>query len=196
MKTLVNACCLIAICNTPLLAGEYTPAPSPGPAPAPTYDSYNWFLGGGGEWLFDAEEDYWNAHIGYNFNEASSIFLEVGWAGNESSNSFADIDVDIVPITLNYKYEWAFSENFGWYFGVGAGAANVDISFDSAAVSGSTDEWGFTAQAFTGLVFEFSPSFEMYLGLRYIWVDDTDIFNVDVETMDDLSVGLGMRFSF
>ena len=163
---------------------------------APTDDFKCWFLGGGGEYLFEAEEAYWNAHIGYNFSEVSSIFVEVGWAGTDSSNAFADIDVDVVPITLNYKYQGRFSENLGWYFGVGAGAANADIEFNSGAGLASADNWGWTVQAFTGLVYEFSPSFEMYLGARYIWVDDTEIFNFDVDTLDDFSLGLGMRFSF
>ncbi|MES2922081.1 MAG: outer membrane beta-barrel protein [Verrucomicrobiota bacterium] len=191
MKALPNTLCLIAICS-PLYAGEYTPGPAPAPAPMTTYESYNWFLGGGGEYLLDSEEDYWNAHFGYKFSEVSAIFLEVGWAGNETSERALHLDLDIVPITLNYKYTWAFSENFGWYFGVGAGAASVDISANDE----SKDEWGFTAQAFTGMVFEFSPSFEMYLGLRYIWIDDTEIFNREVETLDDVSVGLGLRFNF
>ncbi len=170
---------------------------APAPAPAPTYDTYHWFLGGGGEYFFDTEEDYWNAHIGYNFNDASAIFLEIGWLGNESANAGVLTDVDIVPITLNYKYEWAISENFGWYVGVGAGIANVDAWLNTRAAGPFSDnEWSFTFQAFTGLVYEFSPSFETYLGVRYMWVDDFDLAGRSIDTLDDVSLGLGIRFNF
>jgi opacity protein-like surface antigen len=199
MKTKSIACtCFLLAAGSPLFAGEYVaPASASASAPAPTYESYNWFLGGGGEYLFDAEEDYWNAHVGFRFSDVSSIFLEVGWVGNESQNSTADFDVDIVPITLNYKYQGNFSGSLGWYIGVGAGAAFVDINLDSPATGEvQDDEWSFTFQAFTGLVYEFSPSFEMYLGVRYLWVDESELFGFDVDTVDDVSLGLGMRFNF
>ncbi len=185
----ITACtCLLLATASSVFAGGYTPAP----APAPTYETYKWFVGGGGEYLFDSEEDYWNGHIGYKFNDVSSIFLEVGWLGNESSRAGVDVDLDVVPVTINYKYQANLSGNLGWYIGAGLGASNVDLNVGAA----SDDEWAFTAQVFTGLVYEFTPRFEMYLGLRYLWVDDTELFGVDTETVDDLGIGLGMRFNF
>jgi opacity protein-like surface antigen len=191
-KTIVSTCFLLAATASPTFAGE----PAPAPAPAPVYDTYRWFVGGGGEYFFDAEQDYWNGHIGYKFSDVSSIFLEVGWLGNESSNSIVNFDLDIVPVTINYKYQAKFSENLGWYIGAGLGASNVDIHIDAPAGSVSDDEWAFTAQAFTGLVYEFSPRFEMYLGARYLWADDSELLGFETETVDDVSVGLGMRFNF
>lgn len=191
-KTIAYTCLLLAT-GSPLFAGE----PAPAPAPAPTYDNYRWFVGGGGEYFFDVEEDYWNGHIGYKFTDTSSIFLEVGWLGDESSSEFLDIDVDIVPVTINYKYQANFCENFGWYAGVGVGASNIDVHIDDSVFgSGSDDEWVFTAQAFAGLVYEFSPRFEAYLGARYLWADDAELFGADTETVDDVSLGLGLRFNF
>jgi hypothetical protein len=52
------------------------------------------------------------------------------------------------------------------------------------------------AQAFTGLIYEFTPAFEAYLGLRYLWIDDSEIGGVDVDDLDDFGVGLGLRFNF
>lgn len=195
-KTIACACILVAS-GSPLFAGTYSaPAPS-SPAPAPIYDDSRWYLGGGGEYFFDSEEVYWNGHIGYKFGDASSIFLEGGWIGEDYDDGFADVDVDIVPITLNYKYQRMFAQNLGWYIGVGAGAANLDVSVDFGGGNKFDDDnWAFAAQAFTGLVFEFTPSFEAYLGVRYLWIDETEVFGADIEGTDDVSIGLGLRFNF
>jgi hypothetical protein len=80
-KSIACACFLVAS-GSQLFAGTYV-APAPAPAPAPTYDENHWFIGGGGEYFFDLEEAYWNGHIGYKFNETSSIFLEAGWVGDD-----------------------------------------------------------------------------------------------------------------
>lgn len=177
---------------SPLFAGDTTPAP----APAASYESC-WFLGGGGDYLLDSEETYWNGHIGYNLSDASSLFLEVGWVGDDEDFSVGNIDfnVDIVPVTFNYQYEWALCDQLSWYLGVGAGAASIDVD---AGDFWSDDQWSFMAQAFTGLVYEFTPSVEGYLGVRYMWFDEPD-FNeggADLNDFDDFGVGAGLRFNF
>lgn len=40
-----------------------------------------------------------------------------------------------------------------------------------------------------------TPTFEAYLGIRYMWLDDTEVGGVDVENLDDLGLGLGLRFN-
>jgi len=201
MKNTLHTCCAIALIS-PLCAGDYTPAPAPAPA---TYESYGWFLGGGGDYMLDAEEAYWNGHIGYNLSDVSSIFLEVGWMGEDEDVSVdigvtapnivdLEVDIDIVPVSLNYKYEWALSDQLSWYLGVGLGAANIDVEVEDF---GSDDEWTFMAQAFTGLVYEFTPAFEGYLGVRYMWFDEPDFGDdVDLDNFDDFGVGAGLRFNF
>jgi opacity protein-like surface antigen len=202
MKTILNTCIAAALIS-PLYAGEPTPAPSM--ATTTTYESYSWFLGGGGDYMLDAEEMYWNGHIGYNLSENSSIFLEVGWIGQDedvsvdvglTAPSFVDfdVDIDIVPISLNYQYEWALGDRLSWYLGAGLGAANIDVDVEDF---GGDDEWVFMAQAFTGLVYEFTPAFEGYLGLRYMWFDEPDFGGEgDLDDFDDFGVGLGLRFNF
>jgi opacity protein-like surface antigen len=192
MKTILKTCLATAFIS-PLWAGDVAPAPST--AVTPSYD-YSWYLGGGGDYMFDSEEMYWNGHLGYNLCEASSIFLEVGWMGEDDDVSVGrvdiNVDVDIVPVSLNYKYEWALGDKLSWYLGVGLGAANIDVEVEDF---GSDDEWTFMAQAFTGLVYEFTPSFEGYLGVRYMWLDEPD-FDADLDSFDDIGAGVGLRFNF
>ena len=80
--------------------------------PASSYSDGGWFMGAGADYMFDAEEVFFNGHFGYDFGSGSSLFLEAGWISNEDSGFPAAVDVDIVPITIDYKYEFAFSDTF------------------------------------------------------------------------------------
>ena len=113
--------------------------------------------------MLDSEEVFWNGHIGYNLSDASSLFIEAGWMGEDETISGFDVSVDIVPVSLNYQYEWALGDSLSWYFGAGIGMGNVEVDVKNVAAD---DDWEFMAQAFTGLVYEFTPAFEAYLGLR------------------------------
>jgi opacity protein-like surface antigen len=190
MKNTLRACCALALI-TPLCAGDYTPAPST--AATTSYESYCWFLGGGGDYMFDSEEMFWNGHLGYNLIDTLSLFIEVGWMGEDETIGGFDVSVDIVPVTLNYQHEWALGDKLSWYLGAGIGMGSLSVDVKNVA---SADDWEFMAQAFTGLVYKFTPAFEAYLGLRYMWLDDTELGGVDVEDLDDVGLGLGLRCNF
>jgi opacity protein-like surface antigen len=177
-----------------LLAGEaeYTNTTTTTAPMTYSSDHVGWYLGGGVDYLFDAEEPFYNGHLGYDFGGGHSLFLESGWIGTEEFVFPVNIDLDIVPITLNYKYEYMFNERFGLYVGLGAGASNVDV----AAGLVSDDDWVFTAQGFAGLVYNVSENFEIYAGGRYIWVDDISLFGANFDNFDDVGAGLGIRFNF
>ena len=156
----------------------------------------HWFLGAGVDYMIDAEEPFYNGHFGYDFGNGSALFVESGWLGEEEDSTFlapfVGIDVDIVPITLNYKYEHMFNDKFGLYAGLGLGASQVDVEAGFV----SDDDWVFTAQAFAGVVYNFTPSFEMYAGARYMWLDDVSLFGANIDDLDDVGVGAGIRFNF
>jgi len=178
-----------------LWAGEVQSTTQATYSPPPPTDHLGWFLGGGVDYLLDAEEPYYNGHVGYDFGNGSSLFLEAGWIGEEEDASFLlpfAADLDIVPITLNYKYEWMFTEKFGLYLGGGVGGANVDVSIGAFG----DDEWVLTAQAFVGLVYNVTPNFEIYGGARYIYLDDIDLGGASFDDLDDVSLGAGIRFIF
>jgi hypothetical protein len=120
-----------------------------------------------------------------------------------------DGEVEFIPVTLNYKLEGCIAGDFKWYAGLGLGASFVDADYSLAIVGKfptigrrfSDDDVVFTGQAFAGVVWEATESFEIYSGLRYIYVDDpefSDVFTgsaLDVELEDYLVEG-GFRFNF
>ena len=193
--TLLAAALLLAI-PTGLQAGEAVSTTTQSyQAPMTTTQHQGWYLGGGVDYMIDAEEPFYNAHLGYDFGNGSSLFLESGWLGEEEDPSFLfpfAADLDIVPITIHYKYEWMFNDAFGLYVGAGLGASNVDISAGPVG----DDDWVFTAQAFAGLVYNVTPNFEIYAGARYVWLDDVSVFGANFDDLDDIGVGAGIRFNF
>ena len=197
MKNTIALLATMALAVPSLVRGGEAEMTNTSTYQAPTYTTQHqgWYLGGGVDYLIDAEEPFYTGHIGYDFGNGSSLFLESGWLGEEEEPSFLfpfTADVDVVPITLNYKYEYMFTDTFGLYAGVGGGASNVDVS----AAFVSDDDWVLTAQAFAGLVWNVTPNFEVYAGARYLWLDDVDLFGANFDDLDDVGVGGGIRFNF
>ncbi len=199
MKKIINACFTLALIS-PLYAGDYATSPGPAPSDAPSYGSTSWFVGGGVDYMFDElEELYWYGKVGCKLSPQSALFLEAGWIGSEEDVSFqgvnVSLDLDIVPVTLNYSYEFAFTDKLSMYLGGGLGAAYNELEASASgfgtSVSVSQDEWVFMMQGFSGLIYEFTPAFEGYVGMRYMWLDDP--FGV---ALDDWGVGAGVRFNF
>jgi hypothetical protein len=160
----------------------------------------------------------------------SAFFLEVGYAETEDSTLISDPTFDykmasdrglsgipikgavpfvsefsMVPVTLNFKLEREIANNLNFYFGVGAGVAFT--SFDGYANFArasdlyiSNDDEAFYAQVFTGVNYDVSDSFEIYSGLRWIYLDDNSVAgapNSGIATFDDDFLGeLGVRFNF
>lgn len=197
MKLIHQLMLVTAASVIPGHAGE----PAPMPAPAPVYSNAHWFAGGGVDYLFDAEEAYINGHFGYDWGNRHSVFAEIGWVGQDA-DVFAPIvggpffplsvDVDVIPITANYKYEVPLSNAWSFYLGGGIGAAYIDVS----AAGLDNSDWSFAGQAFLGVVYNVSESFEFYTGARYLFLDDTSLAGVNVGDLDDFGAGIGIRFNF
>ncbi|GAA5482730.1 outer membrane protein [Haloferula sargassicola] len=181
-------------------AGEtMAPMPPQEPMSAPLCES-SWFAGLGAEYLLDAEEMYYTGQFGYDMGCGHSLFLEAGWVQEDDSlGGFpfgVNVEVDVIPVTLNYKYEYAFTRQLGFYIGLGAGASYTDIEVSAGPVGASDDSWSFTAQAFAGLTYNVSENFSIYGGARYLWLDDPSVFGVSVGNLDDVGLGGGVRFKF
>ena len=81
---------------------------------------------------------------------------------------------------------------FSFYAGAGLGAAFQDVEVFGA----SDDSVEFMAQAFAGIGYDISESFQIYGGARYIWIDDTELLGVSVDSGDDVALEIGARFRF
>lgn len=150
--------------------------------------------------MFDElEELYWYGQVGSKLSAQSALFLELGWIGYEDDASFGGVsvsaDLDIVPITLNYSYEFDFTDRLSMYLGGGLGTAYSELEGTASGFgtgfSSSQDDWVFMFQGFSGLMYEFTPALEGFVGLRYMWFDDP----LGVE-LDDWGIGAGVRFNF
>lgn len=154
---------------------------------------YQWFAGGSVGYLEDTEEAFYTAHFGTRFAGSGpvshSLYAEVGYT---SQDALPLLDVDIVPVTLNYKLDYYFTERFSVYAGGGLGAAFVDAK----TPFGDDDDVSFTAQVFAGVGYDFTPAFQIYGGARYIWIDDSSVFGIPVDAGDDLGAEVGLRFRF
>jgi hypothetical protein len=176
----------------------YTPPPQP--------SLWSWFIGGSAGYLVDAEEGYYAGHIGVDtpwdvagFNIA--MYAEVGYteADNRDGSMFYNVDTDIVPVTFNLKFERPLSGNLNAYVGGNLGGASLDIDASPYAGAGaklSDDDWVFTASVFGGLVYNVTPAFEVFGGVRWIYMDDTNIRGINVELGDDVLFEGGLRFNF
>ena len=197
-------------------AGEDYSAKAPAPIPAPAC-GWNWFAGGSVGYLVDMDTEMYTLHVGMEHKCAGSqgshaIYLEGGYAKADGfglaeyrgsstplDDHKFDVDTDIVPLTLNYKYENVLAGSLNWYIGAGAGVAFVDASHNGSDWNGTHDiadqfsDAEFFGQIFGGLVYNISESFELFSGVRYIYMND----DKDFDTYgDDFMVELGARFNF
>lgn len=198
---------LVSFLPAAALAGEPmtpTSAKEPIMTPPPLCESA-WIAGLGVDYLLDAEEAYYNGHFGYDFGCGHALFLEAGWLQQDQDFSALvpgavpiglNVELDVIPITLNYKYEYAFTPQLAFYAGLGAGASYTDVEISAGPFGVSDDSWSFTAQAFAGLAYNVSDSFTIYGGARYLWLDDPTVFGVNVGNLDDVGIGGGVRFKF
>lgn len=187
------------------------------PPPAPECH-LQWFIGASGGYLTDVEEDMY--HLQFGVEKVCpdkccthALYLEVGYVDFDESFSLDvnddpidfDLDTQIIPLTLNYKYECNLMDNFNWYIGAGAGIAFVDVDADIDngidSISDSFDDEVFYAQIFTGLVYNFSENVELFGGVRYIFMDEPDIsgdsdFDERFSIDEDFLFELGLRYNF
>lgn len=151
--------------------------------------------------------DYQSASMGYqNFEDGDSVSLgevedllaDIADYGRYGSTGY---DLEIMPITLNVKFERQLTGNLNAYFGGGLGMARVDLSVDVGSLGDfSDDDWVFTAQIFAGLSYNVTQNFEVYGGARWIYLDDADLSDgggtATLDLEDDWLFELGLRYNF
>ena len=122
-------------------AGAGTPAPV---TPPPSVGLWTWFAGGSVGYLTDLEQPMYSLNLGMEYQRpgasgSHSNYLQVGYAEDDASYGYhpgiagaksadASIDMHIIPITLDYKYEGTLSGRLNYYAGLGLGIAVVETS--------------------------------------------------------------------
>jgi opacity protein-like surface antigen len=228
MKTKTFACLAGLVLATAAQAGT----PTTDMAPAPESGLWKWFIGGSVGYLTDLEEAMYGLQLGMEYQTPGSqaghaLYLEVGYtqddaSGQETANLpgaiswQASADLDIIPITLNYKYQADLTDRLNAYAGLGAGVAILDSSVDwswSQAVAppnntggGSDDdsEAVFYGHVFAGLSYDVSDSFEIFAGVRYIFMDNKNLevdfagesIGYEAGIDGDVLIELGARYRF
>lgn len=192
MKTIPTLALTLGLCAS-AFAGDATTSAPISSSPSTTESSlWSWFAGGSVGYLIDNEEEFYTLHLGMKIAEsgptAHSLYLEGAFA--EFSN--LGLETDIIPVTLNYKFDYALCDKFSIYAGAGIGAAFVDTSFGPFDDS-STELAG---QIFAGIGYNVCENFQLYSGARWIWVDDSNFGAISVDVGDDVGVELGGRLRF
>ncbi len=189
------------------------------PPPAPSC-LWSWFAGASvGQFTGDWDEEIYTLHVGAErkcpgSDCSQAVYLEVGYteadettqreegaadlAGELGLSLGQDISVnmeaEIIPITLNYKYECSLTDSLNWYVGAGAGIALVDVEYSTSVDSVSDDDTAFYAHIFAGVVYNISESFEVFGGARLIFMGD--VFSTESPLDEEIHYELGGRFNF
>lgn len=230
MKTKTFAC----LAGLALATASQAGTPAAEMTPAPATGIWQWFVGGSVGYLTDLEEAMYGLQAGMEYQTPGSaashaIYLEAGYTQDDASyrdvppagitgaiTRNASFDLDIIPITLNYKYQAALTDRLNGYVGLGVGVAILDSSVNwswSQAVappnntgSGSNDdsEVVFYGNLFAGLSYDVSDSFEIFAGARYIFMDNEDLkadvagnrIRYEAGIDGDVLIELGMRYRF
>ena len=204
-------------------------------APAPSAGLWQWFVGGSAGYVTDIDAAMYNLQVGAEYKNPGAqgthaIYLEVGFTQDDASYMYspppppftggrtenASIDLNIIPITLNYKYEAPITGHLNYYVGLGLGIAILDSSYDwswnqggvaapynQGAGSDDQTQVRFYGDVFAGLSYTMSDSFRVFAGVRYIFMDNVDR-QIDVTNAADYTAGinndvlfeLGVRCNF
>jgi hypothetical protein len=143
-------------------------------------------------YLLDSEEAFVAARVGgavaANDRHSHIIEFELGYTEDSEMGAKGEI----IPMMLNYRIESSKAIGWGFFGGLGAGAARAEVSGFGLSFHDTT----FAAQAFGGLRYSFTPTSALNLGLKYLWMDDVEFSGVSAEMGDDLALSVGLSFRF
>lgn len=147
-------------------------------------------------YLLDSEEEYLSVRAGFPVHTGTSftqqIELEVGYTDTKDSGFKADL----LPVTLNYRFNATPVNKWGYTLGAGVGFARTSI--DGVSVGGPVrlrDE-SLALQAFAGVTYQATERLALNLGAKYLWIDDAKFAGSSVEIGDDVALSAGLSFKF
>ena len=197
------------ITSAACFAGDTYVEPAPMPAPAPAPSLWNWFVGGSAIYVDGWEDEMWTFHVGaekFVGQTSHALFLEIGWAGDDDKwnnkpyrpTTTWEWDVDLIPVSLNYKFERPlFGSSLHYYLGGGVGVlfadADMKRSLDGRTVE--KDSWSdevLFGQLVGGLAWNLTDNFEILGGVRWMYFENMDLDNGN----DEVAAEVGLRFNF
>ena len=150
------------------------------------------YVGVGGGYMIDGEEEIFFAHIGGQLAKTSNlshnIELEIGYTDADEMG----VSLDVIPLMVNYRAVNTSPEKFDAYFGAGLGMSKVDVSYASF----SDDDTVFTAQAMAGVDISLSTTTSLRLGYRYIYLESVELFGIELDDLDDSIIEVGLIVKF
>ena len=150
------------------------------------------FVGASVGYLTDSKDTYFAGRIGTEFSSNATLShngeFEIGY----TSDSEGGAKASILPLTANYRAQFAGNDKFGGYVGLGAGLARTKIS----GFGLSDNDWSLALQGFAGVSLKISPTASLDLGARYIWVNDVKLLGVNLDVGDDLALEVGFHVKF
>ena len=173
-------------------------------------------------------------HLGLEYKKPDrqgthALYLELGFTQDDTNYHYApppfitggriekaNLDLNIYPITLNYKYEAPLTSCLNYYLGLGLGVAILDNSYDWSWTQGgvappnhqasgdeNNSDTRFYGHLFAGMSYDVSDSFEIFGGIRYLFMDDLDwksevrgTSDYPMGIDDDVLLELGARYHF
>lgn len=158
----------------------------------------------------DIDLDMYTLHFGRSFANTNgwdfAAYLEVAYLhgdtdlnatlfdGEDFVSASATFDLDIIPVTINFKVERELFGPISAYLTGGVGYAWTKLDAENID---KVDDGGFYAQASAGLIWNINESFELYGGARWLHLEDLE-FGDDFELgLDDsLAWEVGLRYNF
>jgi len=157
-------------------------------------------------YLLDGKDAYWAGRFGWELTKGLSLShqveIELGYTEHSESESFSGFSLEansrLTPLTINYRVETTRATKLNYYFGAGLGQAKVEFNVRGSGVPNFSDHsTAFAVQAFTGLSYQVASATTLHVGLKYLWVDEVDLFGAnDIEIGDDFALTAGISVKF
>lgn len=102
------------------------------------------------------------------------------------------VNLDLVPVMINYRLRSDLSPDFAVEAGGGVGISFNQLSYGSFDDSDNA----FAFQFFGGVLYRVSQNVGLYGGVRYLNIQKTTLAGISDNVGDDASIEVGVRFGF
>gem|GEM_PF-1643545 len=147
-------------------------------------------------YLTDGQDAYIAARLGYEFKATTSVSHQAEIELGYSESTESGVKFKILPLTLNYRAEFAATGKLSYYAGAGIGICRNSLSYSGYSYTSSDSNNALVLQAFSGVNYKASPSATLHLGLKYIWIGETELLGIKANVGDDVAIMAGVSFKF